>query len=251
MIAVNYPAALPCPMPGSFQPRMRRVASSIDGPLQQRARQRDAAGLASQYTYIYTPAQMQVWRDWHRDTLLEGRRWFAHALPGRTGLAQRVVRYRSVQQQLLGIGLYRVSASFEQRGRSVAPQLPPPLDVQIDLNCRTNAGLDSSAGIVLSGADPGANYLVSVEQRVYTAWSRWDSDGSPSAGGLPWECSYEVTHAGGSAGFLPTRYTSAAAAFAAATDVILSGYDQYTFWLYDNDLDDNRGGLSLRVQTVS
>ena len=123
MSIVEYPAALPGPQPGSFDPRPRRAASSIDGPLQQRARQRDAAGMTSQYTYVYTPAQMDEWRNWWRDTLLDGKRWFAHDLPGPGGLTPRVVRYRDVHQQLLGNGIYRVSASFEQRGSALAPVL--------------------------------------------------------------------------------------------------------------------------------
>lgn len=121
MTACAYPSSLPGPMPGAFAPRGRRAASSTEGPLQQRARQRDDAGLASQYTYVYTPAEMLVWREWYRITLIDGRRWFAHALPGAGGMVPRVVRYRSVQQQLLGAGLYRVSASFEQRGASLLP----------------------------------------------------------------------------------------------------------------------------------
>lgn len=119
MSALLYPASLPCPMPGSFTPRQRRAASSIDGPLQQRARQRDAAGMTSQYTYVYTPAQMAVWLAWYRETLLSGRRWFAADLPGRDGMVQRIVRYTSVRQQLLGAGIYRVEATFEQRGASM------------------------------------------------------------------------------------------------------------------------------------
>jgi hypothetical protein len=121
----SYPAALPGAQPGSFAPRQRRAASSIDGPLQQRARQRDAAGMTSQYTYTFTPEELEIWRGWFRDTLLDGRRWFDHALPGRGGIVPRVVRYLDVQQQLLGVGIYRVAVRLEQRGASLAPQDEP------------------------------------------------------------------------------------------------------------------------------
>lgn len=124
MTVLVYPAALPGPMPGSFDPRPRRAASSIEGPLQQRARQRDAAGMASEYTYVYTPGEMAQWLDWYRNTLREGRRWFAHSLPGRGGVVQRVVRYLGVSQRLVGGGIYRVAARFEQRGASVVPVEP-------------------------------------------------------------------------------------------------------------------------------
>ena len=122
MAEIAYPSSLPGPMPGSFAPRPRRAASPLEGPLQQRGRQRDAAGLASQYTYVYTPEQMAAWLAWYRSTLIDGRRWFAHTLPGRGGMAARVVRYLDVSQQLLGAGIYRVTASFEQRGASLLPQ---------------------------------------------------------------------------------------------------------------------------------
>lgn len=120
--SIAYPAGLPGPQPGVFDPRPRRAVSSIDGPLQQRARQRDAAGMTSRYTYVYTPEQMTIWLDWWRNDLQYGRRWFAHALPGAGGLVSpRVVRYLSAQQDLLGSGLYRVTAQFEQRGASLLP----------------------------------------------------------------------------------------------------------------------------------
>ena len=119
---IAYPSSLPAPQPGAFAPRPRRAASSIDGPLQQRARQRDAAGLTSEYTFVYTPDEMAAWRTWWRDVLLEGRRWFNMALPGQGGMVQRVVRYLEAPQQLLGAGIYRVSARFEQRGAAADVQ---------------------------------------------------------------------------------------------------------------------------------
>lgn len=116
MAALTYPASLPGPMPGSFAPRPRRAASSIEGPLQQRARQRDGAGAMHQYTYVYTPAEMVVWRTWWRDELLEGKSWFRARLPGRGGMMERWARYVTTTEQLLGGGIYRVQASIELRG---------------------------------------------------------------------------------------------------------------------------------------
>lgn len=121
MTAIAYPDTLPGPLPGSLSPRPRRAASAIEGPLQQRARQRDFAGALSRYAFIYTPAEMAEWLEWFRDVLLQGRRWFAIALPGAGGLINRVARYRDVQQEHLGAGIYRVNATFEQRGASLEP----------------------------------------------------------------------------------------------------------------------------------
>lgn len=121
MPAIAYPDTLPGPLPGSMNPRPRRAASAIEGPLLQRARQRDFAGALSRYAFIYTPAQMATWLEWFRDVLLQGRRWFAIALPGAGGLVNRVARYHEVQQEHLGAGIYRVNATFEQRGAAVEP----------------------------------------------------------------------------------------------------------------------------------
>lgn len=121
MPLIAYPASLPGPEAGSLSPRPRRAASS-DGPLEQRARQRDFAGALSQYPFMYTPADMAAWREWFRTMLLDGRRWFTIALPGDGGVVTRVVKYREVREHKLGAGNYRVDATFEQRGSAVAPR---------------------------------------------------------------------------------------------------------------------------------
>lgn len=169
MVAVAYPTTLPGPLPGSFEPRPRRGASTIDGPLQQRARQRDAAGMTSQYTYVYTPHQMAIWREWYRTTLLDGRRWFAHALPGRGGMVPRVVKYQQVQQQLLGMGIYRVTASFEQRGAALLP---------LQGNCEPN---------VIFQAAFNSSVAYDISASLLGNGTRLGADGSMSSGGFSFE----------------------------------------------------------------
>jgi hypothetical protein len=122
-VDIEYPESLPCAQPGAFAPRDRRAVSGIDGPLQMRARQRDLAGTPSQYTFTYTADQMAIWRAWYQDTLLNGRRWFRINLPGRAGMQPRIARYQSMSESLLGLGIYRVTASFEQRGASATPSV--------------------------------------------------------------------------------------------------------------------------------
>lgn len=121
MTAIAYPDTLPGPLPGSLNPRPRRGVSPLEGVLQHRSRQRDFGGATSSYAFIYTPAEMAEWLEWFRDVLLQGRRWFAIALPGVGGLINRVARYRDVQQEHLAAGIYRVNATFEQRGAAVEP----------------------------------------------------------------------------------------------------------------------------------
>lgn len=122
MPASVYPETLPGPLPGSIAPRVRRADSSLPGPVVARPRQRDGAGAAHEYSYVYTAAEMAVWRDWYADELRHGRRWFSAVLPGRGGLSSRVARYTAVRQSYLGGGIYRIAASLELRGASVSPQ---------------------------------------------------------------------------------------------------------------------------------
>ena len=172
MPAIAYPADLPGPLPGSMNPRPRRAASAIEGPLLQRARQRDFAGALSRYAFIYTPAQMATWLEWFRDVLLQGRRWFAIALPGAGGLVNRVARYRDVQQEHLASGIYRVNATFEQRGASVEPELEvDTADVILMLH---GDGVDGGTDIFDSSAyhrDPVAEGAGAL--KISTTRSKW------------------------------------------------------------------------------
>lgn len=113
---IVYPPDLPGPAPGSFAPRSRRAGSSLDGAPQSRARQRDVAGLQQQLSWVYTPDEMALWRAWYETTLSQGRYWFAAYLPGLRGLKRpKLVRYLTKSEQLLGSGLYRVTATLELR----------------------------------------------------------------------------------------------------------------------------------------
>lgn len=113
---IVYPPDLPGPAPGTLTPRGRRAGSSLDGAPQSRARQRDVAGLQQQLSWVYTPDEMALWRAWYETTLSQGRYWFAAYLPGLRGLKRpKLVRYLTMSEQLLGSGLYRVTATLELR----------------------------------------------------------------------------------------------------------------------------------------
>lgn len=116
MAWIVYPDTLPGPAPGTASPRVRRLGSSLDGPVQSRPRQRDVAGGQRQISWLYTPDEMAVWRDWYTTTLSDGRFWFVAYLAGVGGLDRpKLVRYLTVSEQLLGSGLYRVTATLELR----------------------------------------------------------------------------------------------------------------------------------------
>lgn len=113
---IVYPPDLPGPAPGTLAPRGRRAGSSLDGAPQSRARQRDVAGGQQQLSWTYTPEEMTIWRAWYETTLSQGRYWFAAYLPGLRGLKRpKLVRYLTKSEQLLGNGLYRVTATLEMR----------------------------------------------------------------------------------------------------------------------------------------
>ena len=115
-MAIVYPDALPGPAPATASPRPRRAESSLDGPVQARARQRDVAGAQRQLSWVYTADEMAIWREWYDTTLSSGRFWFIAYLPGVGGLDRpKLVRYLTVSEALLGGGLYRVTATLELR----------------------------------------------------------------------------------------------------------------------------------------
>jgi hypothetical protein len=244
MTAIVYPAGLPRMQLWPAVSRERRAVSGGEGiKAAPRARSRDRiADIDAQW--FYKPVHMAAWSAWYEDVLLNGTRWFAINAPGPGGWMQRVCRYRTatVRREALPGGHWRVTAQLEQRGRSALPQVP----YEIDLHCEDNAGLTSAVGIAFNGLNPAFAYRVEVVSRVYTTWSRWASDGVAD-GGLPWECSFAVTTGAGTTDYLTARYATAAAAFAAATPITITGHTTYTFWLYDNILGDNRGGLSLAI----
>jgi hypothetical protein len=253
MTAIVYPASLPGPSAWVAQGPDRRALSSLPGNAVHRPRWRDRiATVEAQWHYSAT--EMAAWRAWYEDDLLDGQIWFAASAPGVGGFAERVLRYRtsSLRREALGNGVYRVSATLEQRGRGVAPRYFVAFSVDIDLHGVNDAGLSSAVGTTISGLDAAGTYRVSFPSgRTYTAWSAWGFDGDGDAGGLPWACSVAVTDdAAAETGYQTTRYVSAAAAFAAAASFDLTGSTSYGFHLSDPNPGDNRGGLSLTLTRV-
>lgn len=124
MAAVLYPPSLPGPSAYPFAARERRVAPPVDGPLDLRARAREQLVDAKGVRWLYSPAEMAVWRDWYEATLLTGQRWFSVSLPGRGGWLMRSARYVSVAtRQHRGAGLWEVSADLEVNASRAAPML--------------------------------------------------------------------------------------------------------------------------------
>lgn len=124
---IAYPASLPAPQRWLGVPRERRALSTLPGMQQQRGRSRDPVQDIDA-AWLYQRAQMEAWREWFQTDLVKGQRWFAVTAPGSGGRVTRVVRFRtgSVRREYIGLGVWRVAAVLEQRGRSMLPALAPP-----------------------------------------------------------------------------------------------------------------------------
>lgn len=121
----------------------------------------------------------------------------------------------------------------------------------------TSASLGPYAGVTINSGFTSSDQLVVTKPPglTYQAWSGVPADSAPAAEGRPWSSDFWVTDDNGST----TRYwgdESASSRFATPAEaeaarkydyVLLSGSNSYTFWIYDTPVNDNRGGLSLRV----
>lgn len=114
---VNYPASLPPPSRFAFKARERRASPSIDGPLQVRARSRDATVEAVGVKWRVNPAELATWLSWYETDLLWGQRRFIARFPGYLGNQLRSARFVSqVNREHIGRGNYELSADLEIRG---------------------------------------------------------------------------------------------------------------------------------------
>lgn len=116
----------------------------------------------------------------------------------------------------------------------------------------TSAAVGPYAGVTIdSGFTAGDVLIVSkTVGMTYRAWSRWSSDSDPNANGRPWANDFWVTDGNDNTTHHWTESRGTIdEAEAAVIDryVTLSGSNSYTFWLSDTPVNDNRGGLSLKV----
>jgi hypothetical protein len=246
MIA-TYPEALPGPQPGAYELPNRRAASSLPGPLQQRSRQYDLSGGIRTQTFIYTAPQMAAWREWYRDTLLQGRRWFKLSLPGYGGMTLRTVRYLEHSQSLIGVGVYAIEARLELReANAVEPYVPPVQESSIVFKTQTaiagNGGLSAAGEFPWPGTssdgDLGVLVVFAEPGRTITATAGWTQIDT-------FVCS------SGSAGARCTTF--AREKVSGDTGVVASidggnGFIQGQFFVYENqrpgDYFDNANGLT-------
>lgn len=126
MADLAYPSTLPGPTGWRHKRIESRQLRDLRDPANvNRLRARDY-GANAQAEWIYTPAEMAIWKAWFEGVLSTQAarlRWFTARLPGRGGASTRVVRYMGPpQRQHVGQGNWRVTANLYVRGLAVNPQ---------------------------------------------------------------------------------------------------------------------------------
>ena len=140
----------------------------------------------------------------------------------------------------------------------------------VNLDGHANASMDGSTAKSVNLA--AGTYNVTFTQGDYTAFSRWNSNGGCAENGTHcsqgWENSAVIAvggqtfyfgDSGGNGGYGPNAdgsyYSNAAQSFAHAGIYsqlfTLAAAGNVSFYIYDDNLSDNRGGISLSVTSVS
>lgn len=122
----EYPETLPAPMVGVVTLTERRKISTIGKIRNTRNVQRDRHGTRT-VSFVYTPAQAAIFREWWKEWEQLGGGWFAANWPLPWQRGSNVFRFIDPPDwQLIGGGLdgrgyYSVRATVEIRGRGMLP----------------------------------------------------------------------------------------------------------------------------------
>jgi len=229
-----------------MEPTAQVLATDTElGPKAFRRRSRQPGAFAS-VTFRFLETDYVTFIEWWKTDLRFGLKWFWIKLPSAGGITWHVSRFAERYRATLdGHRYWNVTAKLELRERQFYPNNNGET-FEIDLEGVANAGFTSANGVTIA-VDSTARYAVNVVSRRFMAWSRFAN--AAAAGGPDWECNFRITDPSGTTDYLPSRYTTPAAANAAASafTVEITGQNSYTFWLFDNLVSDNREGLSLTV----
>lgn len=146
------------------------------------------------------------------------------------------------------------------------PLAEGPGTIDVDVLGAGDASTTSAVGQTVTGLDSTKRYRVTApDGRTFKAYSGWASDTSAGipAGG-PWSHRLMVTKGPGPAvgqsdprstqysnlASSPNDFPTAQQAWEAFVPFDLTGATEYTFWIYDPNPNDNRGGLSLSIAAV-
>lgn len=125
MATIDFPSSLPTPLRSSYglqhiSPMMRSELQS--GRARQRRRYTSVPSMAS-VSWLLSDNQAIAFESWFRDSVIDGAEWFNCRLSTPIGLQDYECRFAEMYNgpELVGPGLWRISASLELRERQLLP----------------------------------------------------------------------------------------------------------------------------------
>lgn len=259
MNPTSYPSTLPKPASYVYTDAGRALTSGLPGAHAALSRSLEAVATA-EVRFFFDPAQASAFLSWWDVSLLRGGCWFSCSWMTPRGSVS-VARFLDEPRfQHAGNGAFYADVLTELRADTlpVYPKDPPPVDVTVVAQGGLNAGLSSAVGVLLTGFDPVARYLVTAPGGgAYNGWSAYSSDAAIP--GRTWQHDVRVSgYTGFDVGDGPqTRGFGTGPGWptpeAARLDYppgIVTGYSSYKVWIADPNPPDDRGGMSLRFSLV-
>lgn len=271
MTPINYPASLPCFRwePYSVSPRPGSIEETL-GMITYAGRVYTANNEVVNVELVLDATDEPTFRTFYKTTLSMGTQWFNGNIQRNGTLEATELLFIGGPPVFTPIAHNVVRASFTLLTRG--EPLPEPvyeLTATQAVNIAATSFKLSVATIVPGGTIVTINTL-STDRLVITkptiaadpaltwdAWSPFATD-SGSGDGLSWVNAFTVSDQSDALVLLfttsPVKYATVSAAQAAAAagmPIQLTGHTAYQFWHHDTPTNDNRRGLSLRVETYS
>lgn len=118
------------------------------------------------------------------------------------------------------------------------------------LSATSNAGTTSAVGILVGSLD--ATDVVYIDKPTDAASLAWSPYNVDAGNAQPWRNDFRITSSLGSVSYWENTLAATAAdshAIAVSNGTIeISGVNSFTLWIYDTPVNDNRGGITLRVR---
>lgn len=126
LLTIRYPSALPAPQRANVAPVERRALGTSDKPRDARALARDRLARVSVTFPPMREAAFAAFRDWWRDDLVLGSKWFVADWPNMQGAATKVYRFTAPPRwSFVPGGLWSITAELEIRGEGMDPVRAP------------------------------------------------------------------------------------------------------------------------------
>lgn len=267
--SINWPSELPIPRLGAYavDPRSPVLESDMGYTVLRRVIQSNAPEDVA-VNVLLNRAKEKIFRSFIRYTTQWGTLTFNLPILGNGVLADREVLLIGAQPNYRPASPLRNVASFNVMTLGSMTdgvfELSASDAVNIDAN---NFGLSATQpaapiGTVVTINAQASDRIVITKPTIavdpgltWDAWSPYGSNGSN--GGLTWSNVFFVSNqdddllvAYAGAG-LQSSIALAQSSVQGDFPMQLSGHTQYKFWCWDSPINDNRGGLSLRVETYS